>query len=319
MNTIEKKAKAYDEAIKKAQDMLSYKELRREDAEYLFPELAESEDEKIRKALIECIEYNVNIAGGFGKQELIAWLEKQGEHYNFRQKIQVGDHVTRNKDGMLVNLSQLNRVAKPCDKKQGEQKPTEWSEGDISHIGYAIDGLERYIKEHPDPEFGNATPCEKAAVRWLKSLKDRCLPQAKTEWSEEDEKLRKEIICRLENHLSKLQHLRMKDEALCKEISWLKSLRPQKQTVVCNEEDIELIEDIIARFRYFMAIGMLNKEQYASWIDKLKALKAIMKPQKQWKPTEEQIAALEWQLNNTDKNSWQYRNTKELYDYLKTL
>ena len=148
MNTIEKKAKAYDEAIKKAQDMLSYKELRREDAEYLFPELAESE--KIRKALIECIEYNVNIAGGFGKQELIAWLEKQGEHYNFRQKIQVGDHVTRNKDGMLVNLSQLNRVAKPCDKKQGEQKPTEWSEGDISHIGYAIDGLERYIKEHPE-------------------------------------------------------------------------------------------------------------------------------------------------------------------------
>ena len=43
--TTEQKAKAYDEAIKKAKDMLYYKEVRQEDMEYLFPKLAESEDE----------------------------------------------------------------------------------------------------------------------------------------------------------------------------------------------------------------------------------------------------------------------------------
>lgn len=44
---------------------------------------------------------------------------KQGEHAKFCDSIQVGDKVTRNEDGVLVNLSQLNRVA----KKQGEQRP----------------------------------------------------------------------------------------------------------------------------------------------------------------------------------------------------
>ena len=49
---------------------------------------------------------------------------KQGEHANFLNKIQIGDKVTRNEDGVLVNLSQLNRVAKK-DEKQGGQKPTD--------------------------------------------------------------------------------------------------------------------------------------------------------------------------------------------------
>ena len=54
----------------------------------------------------------------------IAWLEKQGEHAKFRDSIQIGDKVTRNQDGVLVNLSQLKRVAKK-DEKQGEQKPAD--------------------------------------------------------------------------------------------------------------------------------------------------------------------------------------------------
>lgn len=44
-------------------------------------------------------------------------LEKQGEHAKFRDSIQVGDKVTRNGDGVLVNLSQLNRVAKKDEKQ----------------------------------------------------------------------------------------------------------------------------------------------------------------------------------------------------------
>lgn len=44
---------------------------------YIFPELKESEDERIRKELIEFIKSR----GGF-KQEYIAWLEKQGEQHS---------------------------------------------------------------------------------------------------------------------------------------------------------------------------------------------------------------------------------------------
>ena len=42
----------------------------------------------------------------------VSFVEKHGEHTKFINSIQVGDKVTRNQDGMLVNLSQLERMAK---------------------------------------------------------------------------------------------------------------------------------------------------------------------------------------------------------------
>lgn len=45
--------------------------------EHVFPEL--KEDERIRKALIQHIKYKVSVISGWRKEELIAWLEKQGE------------------------------------------------------------------------------------------------------------------------------------------------------------------------------------------------------------------------------------------------
>ena len=78
------------------------------------------EDEKIRKAIkkalqVRCDGNRIISDEPVTLEEAIAWLEKQGEHANFCNKIQIGDKVTRNENGVLVNLSQLNRVA----KKQG--------------------------------------------------------------------------------------------------------------------------------------------------------------------------------------------------------
>ena len=49
--------------------------------EYIFPELRESEDEKIRKAMIKYFEdiEQVPTVNGFGRNEFLAWLEKQAE------------------------------------------------------------------------------------------------------------------------------------------------------------------------------------------------------------------------------------------------
>ena len=110
--------KKYKDALERAK---AYQGLRSE-MEIIFPELKESEgkDEKIRKALIRAFKSlnTIKVWNGIERTDIIDWLEKQGEHANFRNKIQIGDKVTRNEDGVLVNLSQLNRVA----KKQGEQK-----------------------------------------------------------------------------------------------------------------------------------------------------------------------------------------------------
>jgi len=79
--TQEEKAKAYDEALEKARSIIEYYvEHKRndvlpyikEDLEGIFPELKESEDERIRKEIIDFVKSR----GGF-KGDWIAWLEKQ--------------------------------------------------------------------------------------------------------------------------------------------------------------------------------------------------------------------------------------------------
>jgi ABC-type transport system substrate-binding protein len=84
--TTEEKAKAYDEAYKRARDYYEKGYFIINAALVnIFPELKESEDERIRKALVEMVhdttgdelwvDYNVH------KENAIAWLEKQGETY----------------------------------------------------------------------------------------------------------------------------------------------------------------------------------------------------------------------------------------------
>lgn len=117
--SIEEKAKRYDEAIAHAKMLLKIignatlgNLVLKNEFKNMFPELKESEDERIRKKLIEAVKGDMVVGGTKDKQLAISWLEKQGEHANFINKIQIGDKVTRNEDGVLVNLSQLNRVAK---------------------------------------------------------------------------------------------------------------------------------------------------------------------------------------------------------------
>ena len=53
----------------------------------LFPELAESEDERIRKEMMTYLS-TVEDKELIPYESWITWLEKQGEHANFRNKIQ---------------------------------------------------------------------------------------------------------------------------------------------------------------------------------------------------------------------------------------
>ncbi len=73
--SIEEKAKAYDEAIKKAESLYRAAEPMSACSvilEIIFPKLKESDDERIRKAIIEYFE-NCNIK----HLDWIAWLENK--------------------------------------------------------------------------------------------------------------------------------------------------------------------------------------------------------------------------------------------------
>ena len=101
---IEQKAKAYDEALERAKEIINSYEKRglkellfyaKEDLEGIFPELKESEDERIRKELLEHCKKQAKLYNQAGTrcsqiQSWIAWLEKLNvfaEHgdglYNF--------------------------------------------------------------------------------------------------------------------------------------------------------------------------------------------------------------------------------------------
>ena len=78
MKTIEEKAKAYDEALERAKEMIDSKKtfIGKECLEQIFPELRESEDERIRKKIIDIVK-----ASPFDEEKdiLIAYLERQKE------------------------------------------------------------------------------------------------------------------------------------------------------------------------------------------------------------------------------------------------
>lgn len=82
--TIEQKAKRYDEALGRAKGLYAKGAPDSLYLEEIFPELKESEDERIRKNLIELFHDTVSndeIFSDYGldKTEVLAWLEKQGE------------------------------------------------------------------------------------------------------------------------------------------------------------------------------------------------------------------------------------------------
>jgi len=84
--TQEEKAKAYDEALERARKYKKYDYMMINVAlDNIFPELAESEDERIRKKLIFDFQVLGKTEWGDLKvKDILAWLEKQGEQLYIR-------------------------------------------------------------------------------------------------------------------------------------------------------------------------------------------------------------------------------------------
>ena len=118
-------------------------------AETIFPQLKESEDEKIRKAILELVKQSSHILNPMNQKSMIAWLEKQGSQ-------------------------NLANSAKTC---KDEQNPA-WSEEDENKLKVVISFVNSNPAEDPFYDKG----CLKD---WLKSLKFRIQPQ----WKPNDEQM----------------------------------------------------------------------------------------------------------------------------------
>ena len=227
MKTIEEKARAYDKAVINGSRLWESGVITRENYEYIFPELKESEDERIRKVLRErIIRYDPNNEilikeEGISQRQFLAWLEKQGEQKptdKVEPKFKVGQTIiykgNKNIAPTKITISDIVKgqywdrfsccilpISDQDNWELVEQKPAEWSEEDLVRIENCIS----LIGKTGDGE-----------VKWLKDLKDRVQPQQKQEWSEEDDIWLNNLICHFETGLS-IEHERV--------ASWLKSLK----------------------------------------------------------------------------------------------
>ena len=99
------RAKSMIDDLRKGEDILAVSNL-----ETMFPELKESEDERIRKALIRFHKSSIDIDGIKG-EDILAWLEKQGKK---PKKVSVWKHwkdgIAGGSEGEQIFLTRIGRI-----------------------------------------------------------------------------------------------------------------------------------------------------------------------------------------------------------------
>lgn len=303
LNIVEK-AKRYDEAIKKLRslhdnyDTVSTLIDVKEELENIFPELAENEDERIRKWCISHFKECINVIKDndeykeYLNNKVIPWLEKHSQvkefpifqHENKTCK-ENDDSLTsedeRIKEELISNFKEAIENIKSEEiiphsakvlvckmqkwiawlEKKCEQKPTEWSEEERQNVESIIAAL-TYCNEN------GVSDCfvdPDILIDWLESFKDRVQPQPKQEWNEDDERLFQIVIDILDKEEHK-GHLSHTDLIAC--VKKLKFLRPQNRWKP-NKEQMNGLKEAIE----FLGCTKTRREPLQSLYEQLKKLK----------------------------------------------
>ena len=149
--------KAYKDALDRARKMMDSKRsvvIGKQALETIFPELSESEDERIRKEIIDFIQ----------------WAEDRG----------MTRHDYHQAKRPAVWLAYL--------EKQKEQKPAEWSEGDEDMLNSCISSIEEAKENRYAYKETDGDTSYDHEIAWLKSLRPSWKP------SEEQIDALKELI-----------------------------------------------------------------------------------------------------------------------------
>lgn len=142
--SIEEKAKAYDEALEKAKMVLQERGNEPDGASVLsdlFPELTESEDERIRKDCIKYLDWEYQHCSTnedkIKIEKCIDWLEKQGKENPLKGTL--GDVFDDLKLG--IDLSPKQGEQKPVDKVEPKFKVGDWIVRDSDGFTTSIESV----------------------------------------------------------------------------------------------------------------------------------------------------------------------------------
>lgn len=330
--------KKYNEALERAK--LFQEKYGGDYAGYIFPELAESEDERMRKHIIDIVKDNAK-SKSIPCDAEIAYLEKLKE-LPFVKDVIPGYPGLYFYDGERMHfqgnpaMKEKQKEQKPYEPKNWpadkdnltqEQKPAEWSEEDEKRVKQLIYDTEHIRAEYEKrkKELGESfndeliKDCDEQ-ITWLKSLnlKKRNEDVAKlysNEWSEEDEKTINNACCWIAEYAGYLMDKNYSKASMLMSLTGkLKSLRPQLKKE-WSEKDETCLEDAlwcVMKTRHFVAKDACDLDACRCAEKWLKSLRPS------WKPSEEQMEALKEALK-TYKGFEEYDAMKSLYEQLKQL
>ena len=257
--------------------------------EFLFPQLKESEDERIRKHLIEVVELYWGTTNEPGKAEDLAWLEKQKEASKATEAV---ERIDKYIDEHLANAHDMK------DSNPDKKYYRGWDDalGKMSGILQDV-----YSGEKKKDHFRDDT---------------KMVEQKPAEWSEEDEKK----IAELKNLIAQCNGFNKENRK--KAFDMIDALRPHnakkysgpKPSWKPREEELVALKRVGSILRDY-GYGELAKMVFMIE-GKLANLAVLNKSI--WKPSEEQMGALSWMLENARGNI-DFDSLKDLYKQLKKL
>jgi len=179
--------KKYKEALERARAKYAMKDQPiHQDLVDIFPELAESVDERIRKEIIDFVKSR----GGF-KGDWIAWLEKQGKQKPAEWSEEDEEIHRRCICAMRASacgfpeeekfVEQVDNWLKSFKDRVQPQPKQGWCGGDEAHLHSLITHLEQWIERHPNT---TGADIQGENITWLKSLR----PQST--WKPSDEQIK---------------------------------------------------------------------------------------------------------------------------------
>jgi hypothetical protein len=285
--TPEEKAKRYDEALRRARKLkenptsVFYEYSPSEGdtiADYIFPELKESEDERIRKAIhiyFDWLDGRKDYApkGKYTIRDMIAWLEKQGG-----QKPQGKSALEAINEEKVDNQFCVKSTDNVEPKFKVKYAGNEYNVLEVKDVS----GVTFYgIEDEPNHiDYVKAENCERVDGYNIKEngslypTKPAVFSEHKPAWSEEDEKSLDALITSLNNerfyrHLETLKGIDVNVV-----IDWLKSLK-QRYAWKPSEEQIKHLTDVVYDAKHKNRIYTNGYEPYSYLYALLMQLKKL--------------------------------------------
>ena len=333
METIEEKAKAYDEALKRARQKIDAGLFTEDDLSYIFPALRESEDERSRKWILEFLYDGLQKADPQFKEQFktsIAYLEKQKEQkpkikyvYPKFKKGDVIEPITPNGHYVPVRVVGIWDGSYSCRSDDGK-----------AYLSLPIKHEDEYRLVEQKPNF------ELIKQAWyMEGYKDRDF-ETEPRWiiKTDEGGPEYELNPKYGQPLTKMQKPISFDESynpgdyeVVVEGNATSLRRKEQKPVELNEKDEELkdyvYEAVLERYSDRELLKYLDPKIISEKMElRRKIFNFVRNLDPSWKPSEEQMKGLKFFLDfhrsqrNAGTTNWQeYDAVESLYVQLKKL